>query len=206
MRFFQKIYIHLSLTIKGIFNLFILIILLISLRNINILKSYQKLYLVISLIIWILIVINYFGKLCLIIILKLLNKKFQCEGKIKMLLYISWLTTSISAYAIMLIAFLYDILQIYKGNLTFVIYECIFSGLCIIFICFTINDFYHLQIIFNLICEKAEFEVKKEVAQPKEEVTETKVDEDEFEFDLKVLENKMFESTKYYNMDKQKAL
>ena len=81
MQLFQKIYVHLSLVIKGIFNLLILIILLISSRNISELKSYQKLYLVIAIIIWIFIAINYFGKLCLIIILKLLNKKFQCGEK-----------------------------------------------------------------------------------------------------------------------------
>ena len=57
------------------------------------------------------------------------------------------------------------------------------NSICI----FTINDYYHLQIIFNLICEKNEAKEKKEeVVQTKEEISQSKIEEDEL-YDLKVL-------------------
>ena len=203
MEFFQKIYIHFSLFIKGIYNLLILIILLISSRNIKILKRYQQLYLIISIIIWILIVIIYFTKLAVIIILNILKAKLHCEKIIKIILLLSWLITNISAYIIMAIAFLYDICQIFNGNLSFIIYEFIFSTICIIFICFSINDYYHLQIIFNLICEKIRIKKEEEAKQ----ITESKInDPDEFEFDIKELGKKMFDSAYQTNNKKQKAL
>ena len=162
----------------------------------------------ISIIEWFLIVVNYFFKFGLIIVLQRLNKKFHCQKQIKMMLKLSWLIINITAYIIISIAFINDVIQILKGNLTFVLYECIFCTLCIIFICFTINDYYHLRIIFYLICD--EIEIKKEVklSTNSSGSGETKIEEDEYEYDLKVLGNKIFESANRYNMNmkKQKAL
>ena len=191
-------YIYFSLIIKIIFNLLILTVLLISSRNINILKPYQKFYFVISIIIWFLILLNYLAKLCGIIILKILKRKFHCEKIIKMILFLSWLATNISAYIIMTIAFIYDICQILKGNLTNILYEYIFSTICIIFISFSINDYYHLDIIFYFICEK--FEIKKEEKTTEKKEVETTVDE--YEFDVNNLVPKILESVNNKNKEK----
>lgn len=193
------------MAIKAIYNLLILIVLLISSRNIKILKGYQKFYLVLSIITWLLIVIVYLTKLIAIIVLNKLNKKFHSLKIIKLMLLISWLGTNISAYIIMLIAFLYDVYQIFKGNLYNILYECVFCGICIIFVCFTINDFYHLEIIFYLICNK--IEIKKEVKpEIKTETGQMKSEEDEYEFDIKVLGNKMINTSNIFKAEKQKAL
>ncbi len=203
------IYIYLSLIIKGILNLLFLVILLISSGNIKILKNYQKKFLVISIIEWFLIVVNYFCKFGIILASKILKKKFHCQKRIKMLLKLSWYIINISAYIIMSIAFIYDVIQILKGNLTYILYECIFCTLCIIFTCFTINDYYHLEIIYFLIVD--EIEIKKETKEIKQSRNsnsiETKIEEeDQYEFDLKVLGNKIQESYNRYNLNKQKAL
>ena len=195
----QLMYIQISLIIKGIYNLIILIILLMSCRNINTLKSIQKLYAIISIISWILIVITYFTKFTLIIIVKLKKKKFIHSNLIKRILLISWLITNISAYIIMIIAFVYDSYQILKGNLTKVLYECIFCSIYIIYICFSINDYYNLDNIFHITCEK--IEIKNE---NKEEIKNSKNDE-EFEFDINVLQNRIIESTNSNYIKKEKA-
>ena len=161
MTFSQKIYIHFSLFIKLIYNIIILIILLISTRNIKLLKSYQKLYLFFSTFIWFLIVIFLFAKLAVALILNLLNKKFHCEKFITVILLLSWKIANISAYIIMLIAFLYDIcLIIFKGNFSSIIYEFCFWFICFIFIRFSINDYYNLDKILYLICEKNNIETE----------------------------------------------
>lgn len=103
----------------------------------------------------------------------------------------------------MFIAFIYDICQILKGNLTNILYECIFSSICIIFICFSINDFYHLDIILYLICEKIEIQIERKAEEKtQEKVVETSLDE--FEFDVNKLGLKISESVN--NKNKQKIL
>ena len=197
------LYIYISLFFKGIFNLIILIILLISSRNIKLLNSYQKLYLVLSIIDWFLIVIRYFCIFGLIITLKILKKKFQCQKLIKIILKLSWIIVNIPAYVIMLIAFLNDIFQILKGNVGYILYECIFCTICYIFICFTINDFYNLKNISYLICDK---NIIKESVHKSKNSIETKIEGDEYEFDLKVLGNKILESNIKNNKNKKKVL
>ena len=166
---------------------------MISSRNIKLLKPFQKIYLIFSIIIWFSIVILYFTKLAAIILLKILNKKFHCEKKIKKILLLSWAITNVSAYFIIFIAFIYDIVQILKGNIYYILYECIICTIYIIYICFSINDYYHLQIIYYFICKK--LEIKKEEKKTKvTEITETKIEEDEYEFDIKAIGKKLFES------------
>lgn len=199
----QNIYIYFSLSIKLIFNLLILTALLISTININILKTYQKFYFVISIIIWLLINIKYFTILFMIILLKILKKKFHCEKLIKIIFITFWSITNIPAYIIMLIAFIYDICQMLDGNKTNILYECIFSTICIIFICFSINDYYHLDILFYFICEKIEIHIEKNIQEKtQEKVAETSIDE--FEFDINELKAKIFESVN--NKNKKKVL
>ena len=124
---------------------------------------------------------------------------------VKIILFLSWVITNVSAYVIMFIALLYDIFQILKGNIYYVLYECIFCSIYIIFICFSINDYYHLQIIFYLICEK--IEIKKEEKKAKvPEITESKIEDDEFEFDIKALGKNIFASGDKYYFNKKKAV
>jgi hypothetical protein len=186
------IYIHFSLIIKFLFNLIILIILLISSRNIKLLKSYQKLYLVLTIIIWFLIVIKYLLKFSALIIVNIKKKKFEFKEKIKIALKLAWAVTNIPAYIIMIIAFVYDCCEIIRGNVADITYEIIFSSICIIFVCFTINDYYQFEIFVNLISEIVV--IIKKIEEEKEK-SEIKINETEFEFDLKALPSNLLKSS-----------
>ena len=196
------IYIHFSLIIKFLFNLIILIILLISSRNIKLLKSYQKLYLVITIILWFLIVINYLLKFSVLILVDVKKKKFEFKKKIKLALKLAWTVTNIPAYIIMIIAFVNDSIEIIRGNVADITYEIIFSSICILFVCFTINDYYQFGIFVYLISEKVM--IIKKIEEEKEK-SENRINETEFEFDLKTLAPKMFNSNNY-NVNKEKNL
>lgn len=198
------IYIHFSLIIKFLFNLIILIILLISLRNIKLLKSYQKLYLVLTIIIWFLIVIKYLLKFSALIIVNIKKKKFEFKEKIKIALKLAWSVTNIPAYIIMIIAFVYDCCEIIRGNVADITYEIIFSSICILFVCFTINDYYQFEIFVNLISEIVV--IIKKIEEEKEK-SEIKINETEFEFDLKALPSNLLKSSNNnININKEKIL
>ena len=198
------IYIHFSLIIKFLFNLIILIILLISSRNIKLLKSYQKLYLVLTIIILFLIVIKYLLKFSALIIVNIKKKKFEFKEKIKIALKLAWAVTNIPAYIIMIIAFVYDCCEIIRGNVADITYEIIFSSICILFVCFTINDYYQFEIFVNLISEIVV--IIKKIEEEKEK-SEIKINETEFEFDLKALPSNLLKSSNNnININKEKIL
>lgn len=202
MTYFQKNYILFSLSAKFLFNLIILIILLISSRNIKILKSYQKLYLVLTIIFWFLIVIKYLLKLSALIYVNVKKEKFKFKENIKIALKLSWIITNIPAYIIMVIALIYDSCEIIKGNIKDITYEIIFSTIFFLFVCFTINDYYQSGIFINLISEKV---IKIQKIEEEKEKSEVKINETEFEFDLKALAPKMFNSDNN-NINKEKVL
>jgi len=102
----------------------------------------------------------------------------------------------------MIIAFVYDCCEIIKGNVADITYEIIFSSICILFVCFTINDYYQFGIFVYLIYE--EVIIIKKIEKEKEK-SEIKIDESEFEFDLKALAPKMFNSDNN-NVNKEKIL
>ena len=198
------IYIHFSLFFKFLFNLIILIILLISSRNIKLLKSYQKLYLVLTILTWLLIVINYLLKFSALIIVNVKKKKFEFKEKIKIALKLAWAVTNIPAYIIMIIAFVYDCCEIIRGNVADITYEIIFSSICILFVCFTINDYYQFEIFVNLISEIVV--IIKKIEEEKEK-SEIKINETEFEFDLKALPSNLLKSSNNnININKEKIL
>jgi len=160
-----------------------------------------------TILIWFLIVIKYLLKFSALIIVNVKKKKFEFKEKIKLSLKLAWTVTNIPAYIIMIIAFIYDSCEIIKGNVADITYEIIFSTICIIFVCFTINDYYQFEFFVNLISEKViikKIEEKKEGKEEKEK-SETKINETEFEFDLKSLAPKMFNSEND-NINKEKIL
>ena len=104
----------------------------------------------------------------------------------------------------MIIAFVYDSIEIIRGNVEDIIYEIIFSSICILFVCFTINDYYQFEIFINLISEKVMI-IKKIEEEKEKEKSEIKINETEFEFDLRTLAPKMFNSDNN-NVNKEKIL
>ena len=102
----------------------------------------------------------------------------------------------------MIIAYVYDSIEIMRGNVADITYEIIFSSICILFVCFTINDYYQFEIFVYLISEKVM--IIKKIEEEKEK-SETKINETEFEFDLKALAPKIFNSNNY-DANKEKKL
>ena len=136
-------------------------------------------------------------------IVNIRNKKFKFEEKIKIALKLVWIIINIPAYIILMIAFVYDSYEIIVGNVSKITYELIFSTICILFVCFTINEYYQFGIFANLILEKNV--IVKKIEEEKEK-SEIKINETEFEFDLKELApNKIFNSDNN-NISKEKVL
>ena len=102
----------------------------------------------------------------------------------------------------MVIALIYDSCEIIKGNIKDITYEIIFSTIFFLFVCFTINDYYQSGIFINLISEKV---IKIQKIEEEKEKSEVKINETEFEFDLKALAPKMFNSDNN-NINKEKVL
>ena len=69
----------------------------------------------------------------------------------------------------MIIAFVYDSIEIIRGNVADITYEIIFSSICILFVCFTINDYYQFGIFVYLISEKVMIIKKIEEEKEKSE-------------------------------------
>lgn len=67
----------------------------------------------------------------------IIKKEISMWRKNKNIVSYILVITSISTYDFILNSFLYDISQVYKRNLSYIIYECIFSSIYI----FTINDY-----------------------------------------------------------------
>ena len=137
-------------------------------------------------------------------IVNIRNKKFKFEEKIIISLKLIWIIINIPAYIILMIAFVYDSYEIIVGNVSEITYEFIFSTICILFVCFTINEYYQFGIFTNLIMESNV--IVKKIEEEKEK-SEIKINETEFEFDLKALPSNLLKSSNNnININKEKIL
>ena len=129
-----SVYFLLSLNILGSF--LIMLILFFGLYDISTLKIYQILYLIFSLIIWIIQFGVYVAKLVLIIIGKLPNDY----------LHIIWICVNAPAALFLLIGFIYDIIKLFDGSLGLFLYAFIYWLFFAGFIIFSLLDYRHLQL------------------------------------------------------------
>ena len=158
----QKISIYIFLSINFIGNLFLLIILFISSRNISLLNDYQKAYIVISIILWIIICFFYLSKLLSLIYTEIMKKKiyfFELDKKVKW----TWIITNGCAYILMLIGLIYDIILIAKGDISNIIYVMIYFIICFAYVICSIIDYIYLEKILILTCHP--MIIKKSVAK-----------------------------------------
>lgn len=158
----QKVPIYIFVSINFIENLLILIILFITSRNIKLLKDYQKAYLVLSIILWIVICLFYLAKILSLIYTKIMKKKlyfFELDKKVKW----TWIITNGGAYIFMLIGLIYDIILIVKGDISSIIYVIIYFIICFVYVIFSIFDYIYLEKILILTCHP--MIIKKSVAK-----------------------------------------
>ena len=133
-------------------NLLITIILLISSRNIKILYEYQKAYLVLSIILWLLISLKYLAKLLLLIYTQITKKRFyipKIEKKFKLI----WIISNGCSLIFMLIGLIWDMLLIVLGDIGSAVYVIIYFVICFIYVILSILDYNYNEIILKIICE-----------------------------------------------------
>ena len=134
-------------------NALLTTILCFSARNINILNGYQKFYLILAIIIFLIICIIYLLKLISLIYTKI-KQKFDISIKVKKILKWSWIISNGICYLIMLIGFIYDIIFILIGKISNAVYPIIYFIICFIYFIFSIFDYNFIEIIDKLIREQ----------------------------------------------------
>ena len=151
----SKISIYFSIVMHIIINIFFLIVLILSTYNISILNWYQYIYLILSIIIWILLIIYSITKLFLIIF-----GKFSQNYSPKKL----WLFIHIPALIIIGIALLYDLYKVTStsGIVGLLMYYFIMSLLFVLFITSSLIDFFGIQNQIDLAQNKLKVPLQEE--------------------------------------------
>ena len=140
-------------------------ILFISSRNIKILNDYQKAYLVLSIILWLLMSLKYLVKLILLIYVHISKKRFY-KPKIEKKAKLVWIISNGCTYLFMLIGLIYDMALIVSGDISSVIYVIIYFLICFIYIICSIFDYNYNYIILKIIF-KPLIKKKKISSKPK---------------------------------------
>lgn len=132
-----------------------LTVLSITSKNIKLLISYQIVYLVIAIILWIFICLIYAAKIALLFY-SIFKKKLQYYAfKMKKILTFIWIITNCAAYILMLIGLIYDIIVLFtKGVIGSAVYMIIYFGICFLFVIFSIIDFCNIENIASIICKQ----------------------------------------------------
>ena len=160
-------------TINFIGNILLTIVLFISSRNIKLLKIYQKLYLSLSIILWIIICLIYLIKLISFVYIQITKKYFHLykfDVKLKWI----WIITNGCSYLFMLIGLIYDIVLLIKGEIANVVYPIIYFVICFIYFICSLIDFFFIEILVNVVCRRTviigeDKPVKKDNDQDSEE-------------------------------------
>ena len=145
---------YILLLINLIGNTLLTVVLLISSRNISLLNAYQKLYLVLSIILWILLCLIYLAKLLSLLYVKITKKfikmrRLEIETKLRWI----WIITNGCSYLFMLIGLIYDMVLIIKGEISSVVFPIIYFIICFIYFICSVVDFFFIETIVKLICK-----------------------------------------------------
>ena len=127
----EKYSVYLVLITNIIISLIITSLLLFGLYDISILKLYQKIYLILSLLIWVCLSITYITKLIMVLYSNLIYKN----------LIVIWFSINFPALISLIIAFIYDMTQLFKRNVPLLLWV-----LYAVIIYFTLNDYYHIKL------------------------------------------------------------
>ena len=145
----SKCCIYSLLIFYALINLFILIILLLSCYDISILSFFQKVYLILAVINWIVLLFYCFYKLYLLYFGKLSEE--YSPKKI-------WKLIHLPGFVIIGIALIYDLFIVpdKSGVVGLVIYYLIFLIICAIFIVFAILDFFGIKSQIEMSLNKSQ--------------------------------------------------
>ena len=142
-----------------IVNLIIFIIICISARNIKLLKPYQALYLVLSIIIWLIINLYCILKMVLLIVFRFRRKLYSILNLDKFIFIakLSWLIIFGSAFLFMIIGFIYDIAMIINGKNATIINPFTYFIVCFFYVIISYFDYNFCEKSLNLIFRQMPF-------------------------------------------------
>ena len=134
----SKLSIYFFLIGHLLINIIILVILLISTHNLVILNWYQKAYLILTIIVWIILIIYSALKIFLIIFGKFTQTTYPKKV---------WLFIHVPAFSIVGFALIYDLYKVpsTSGLPGLLIYYFLMAITCVIFIFSSLNDYFRIQ-------------------------------------------------------------
>ena len=148
----------------------------------KLLKVYQKCYLILSLILFLLITIFHLTKIISLIYVQITKKNFsiyRADKKVK----IVWIVFNASCFIIMLIGFIWDIVLLVKGDIANVVYVIVYFIICFLYFIFSVIDYLYIETITLLVIYRPkvgkiddEKPVKKENEELEDEANKTKTD------------------------------
>ena len=146
----KKCSVYTFLALNIFLSLIILLLLFLSTYDVIFLDWYQYIYLVLATIVWLLLFCTYVAKLVLIIIGKLPSKYLK----------LAWIVLNAPAFAFLLIGLIFDIVMYSKIEIAFIIYLIIYWLVSVLYIVFTLFDFFHIEYQIKLSENMANSEEK----------------------------------------------
>ena len=146
-------------------------VLCISARNIKLLKPYQKVYLIFSIVLWLIICIFYLLKFVILLYTQISKKylnHFKLEIKVKRVIGITYGCS----YLLILIGFFYDIILLLEEKIGSAIYLIIYFIISFIYFILSIIDFFFIEDTISMI---------NKIALKNSSIMRTKPREDEAE-------------------------
>ena len=132
----KKALVYTFLGLNIFLSLVINLLLYLATYDVIFLDWYQYMYLVFAVIIWLLLFCTYVAKLVLILIGKLPSKYIM----------LTWLALNIPATVFFIIAFIFDLVMLDQGGISWDLYIVIFVLVFILFLVFTGFDFFLINI------------------------------------------------------------
>ena len=177
--FIEKILIFIFQSVNVIVNLLLFIIICISARNIKLLKPYQALYLVLSIIIWLIINLYCIAKLVFLIVYRIKKKEYLVPDLEKLIFIakLNWLIVFGIAFSFMFIGFIYDIAMIIKEKIATIIYPFIYFIVCFFYVILSYFDYYFCEKSLNLIFRQMEHRPQESDVKLYQKENETQEDE-----------------------------
>lgn len=131
-----------------------MIVLFISSRNIKLLKGYQKFYLIISIIVFIIIFLCYLATIIILIYTQFIEKIPFRSSKTKEKIKIVWFIVYGCCFLIMLIGLIYDIVLLIKGEISNVVYTIIYFIICFVYLILSVVEFFLIEEMTHLIIQR----------------------------------------------------
>ena len=141
----EKYSVYINLIINIIISSIITSLLFFGLYDISLLILYQKIYLILSLLLWTCVLIIYINKLIMLLFGSLIYHN----------LIVIWFSINVPALLSLCIAFIYDIMQLFKRRVP--LFLLLFYAIVIYF---AIKDYYNISLQVKITDNKKKDDIK----------------------------------------------